>query len=52
MFSLGMRGTGTDSVAMLRAGVSGAAHARYFLFCTLKDPERVVKGKTKTKDTT
>ncbi|KZS98220.1 hypothetical protein SISNIDRAFT_476784 [Sistotremastrum niveocremeum HHB9708] len=46
MFSLGMRGSGTDTVAALR-GVSGV-HARYFLYITLKAGEP--KGRAKSRD--
>lgn len=49
MFSLGMRGSGTES-AVARAGIASSAHARYFLFVTLRD-DKLMTRKGRARDT-
>jgi len=46
MFSLGMRGSGTESAAV-RAGIASSAHARYFLFVTLRDDRATRRAKAR-----
>lgn len=51
MFSLGVRGSGTDTAPLGgRAGATGPGPRRHFLYCSLNDSKDAIKPRPKARD--